>query len=50
VLAARGDTAAARWTIDDALRENPGPPSDIAVRTTRYRGDLEKLRAEIGPR
>ncbi len=48
VLAARGQRPEALRVLDDALREVPPPPPDIEVRTTRYRKELEALRAEIG--
>ncbi|MDP2304799.1 MAG: thioredoxin family protein [Pseudomonadota bacterium] len=47
VLLARGHKPEAAFVIEAALRELPAPAADVAVRTHRYRTDLETLRAEI---
>jgi thiol-disulfide isomerase/thioredoxin/tetratricopeptide (TPR) repeat protein len=47
VLAARGQRPEAVLVIEGALREVPAPPPDVDVRTTRYRKELETLRAQL---
>ncbi len=50
ILVARGQPADALRAIDAALAEVPAPAADIAVRTTRYRAELDALRATVAPR